>query len=124
MAQPLLHRRQDIPARFDEQDTVQGQADIGQAWSEQVGLAQHPQDGAIEPREDRGGEQGRGGGVLGVRAAAHGFMQGAQRQAAIGQDRVNRRQADRHNAPFGFCPPAFKLGDPCAEGQDLTGSGL
>ena len=100
VAQALLHNRQDVFAGFGEEDAVGVQAGIGQAGGEQVGLAQHPEDGPVQAGENAGGKQGRGSGVFGVRPGGGGFVQRAETDAAGGQGRVDVRDAKGQDTVF------------------------
>ncbi len=94
MAQSLLHDRQNGFAGFRENDAIRLQPGGGEGGGKQVRSLQDPQHRSVQARQNAGGEQGRGGGVLGVGPGGGGFMQRPQAQAAGGKCLIDRRNAD------------------------------
>ena len=100
VAQAFLHNRKHVFASFGEQDAVGVQAGIGKTGREQISLAQHPEDGPVQTGEDAGGEQGRGGGMFGVRPGGGGFVQRAEADTTGWQNRVDFRNSQRKGPVF------------------------
>ncbi len=71
MAQAFLHRQQDVgvAARLDMDHSVRRQAGQVEGRGEQVAPAQAPEYRAVDPREDAGQEDRRGGIVAKLGAA-------------------------------------------------------
>lgn len=80
---------------LDVDDAAGREARLGDGGREQVLTGDAPQDLALGPRRDPGGEQGRGCPVHRTVPAASHFVQGADRQPAAGEPFVDRREPER-----------------------------
>ncbi len=112
MAQPFLHDGQHGFAGFGKHDPISFQPGGGKAWREQIRLLQDPQHRSVQTRQDAGDEQGRGGGMFGIRSSGGGFVQRIQAQAAAGQHLVDNGYPKRYE---------FRNG---ASGNGASGMGM
>lgn len=109
-----------LVARLQIEQTVRIQARLAQRRSEEVGPGDAPKHWARKPRGDPGGEEGRRRPVDGAVAAPGDLVQGAARQAAFGQGRIEAGDAERQDAGR---PAALRLEmpDAGAQGGELGG---
>ena len=119
MAQAFLHDRQHLLAGLDEYDPIRLQSGAGKAGGEQIGLAQHPKNGAIEPGQNSGREQGGSGGMFRIGSSRSGFVQGAETDTAGRQNVIYRFKAQGKRL-FRRSPKmdAFDPGDPLPQQSD------
>src|SRR5229473_199661 len=104
-AQPLLHRPQYVAvvttARDDE--ALGRETASSQAGGVEIARREAPEDRSVVPArqsgEKSGGECGGDRAILLVGARAQDLVQGTEREAAEGQDRIDRRQPERQDAP-------------------------
>ncbi len=102
MAERLLHGGQDfgILPGFDIDDPVGMEADSGEGGREKVATSEAPEDRALEPGEAAADEERRGRDMLRLEPALGEFVQGAERQPAPGEMRVQRLDAEGESATF------------------------
>ena len=91
-------------------DPRRSEADGGERGGVQVAPLQDPQHVAGQAGEQGGGEQGGGGAMLDLGAAAGDLVQGAPGQAAAGQGRVDGGQAEGEGAGMGGAGPPLQPG--------------
>lgn len=84
-------------SRLDIDDSVRPEPGLAERRGEQVGPGDAPQDGSAQAGDDARREQGRGGAAAGLLAAACDFVQGAQGEAAAGQDCVHLGDPERQD---------------------------
>lgn len=86
-----------LVAGIDVDDTVRIKADLGESRREQVLARDAPQDFALGPRCDAGGEQGGSRAVdRGVATSCH-FVQRPERQTAAWKPAVDRLDPERQH---------------------------
>lgn len=107
MAQPFFAAGEHCPvvAAFEIDDAIGGQPGLREGGGEQIRMGEAPQHLAARARGDAGGEQG-GGSVM---AGAGNLVQGAARQPAMGQARIQSGDAEgqhRGGAPVPSFDPA------------------
>ncbi len=90
MSETFFHYGQHLFAGLGEDDATGVQPDASKARGEQISLPQHPQNGAIQTRQYTSDEHGSGGGVFRVGTSRGSLMQGAEADAAGGQNLVHR----------------------------------
>ncbi len=101
--QPLLHRPENIlvVATAREDQALRRKPVASKAWRVEIVAAEAPEHRRLgtarEPGEDAGDEGGRDGAILLVRPRPHHLMQRAEREAAAGERRIERRAIERQN---------------------------
>ena len=116
MAKALLHagKHRAIVASLDVDDAVGRETSLGKRRGEQVRTHDAPQDFALGPGGDAGGEERRGGAVERPVSSAGDLMERSQREPAPGQARVNGREFEGQHR-IGATTAAFDGGDPLAK---------
>jgi len=112
----FLHRGQDLGVLpgLDIDDPVGMQADPGEGGREQVAASEAPEDRPLEPGETAANEERRGRDMFRFEPALGEFMQGAKRQPAPGEMRVNRLDPEGESRPLRPCR-SVERDDPTAQ---------
>ncbi len=120
MPKPVLEARQQglLVTGFDEDDPPWGETRLGDRRSEEVLTGDAPQDFALRPCGDPGGEKRRGRPVDRAIPAARDLVQGTEREAAARQASVDLRHTERQGLPNPRVPSLEPLDALAKVGQD------
>ncbi len=122
MPQALLETGHEagLVARLDIDHPVWPEPRLAERRREQVRAGHAPEHLTGSARGDPGGEERRRGAVNRAVSAARDLVQGAKRQTAAGENRVERRYAERQSLA-GRPPVLFERANARPEGFELGG---